>query len=71
MACTRRSWRKLHLGIDADIGQIVAASLTPRRWTTAPRSAPCSIRSRDLPPTADTIRTAFPPVSPSVTPMRP
>ena len=24
---TRRSWRKLHLGIDADTGQIVAASL--------------------------------------------
>src|SRR3954451_6217474 len=25
---TRRSWRKLHLGVDADTGQIVAASLT-------------------------------------------
>ena len=25
---TRRSWRKLHLGVDADTGQIVAAALT-------------------------------------------
>ena len=25
---TRRSWRKLHIGLDADSGQIVAASLT-------------------------------------------
>ncbi len=25
---TRRSWRKLHLGVDADKGQIVAAALT-------------------------------------------
>ena len=27
---TRRAWRKLHLGIDADTGQIVAASLTAK-----------------------------------------
>ena len=27
-AKTRRSWRKLHLGVDADTGQIVAATLT-------------------------------------------
>jgi hypothetical protein len=27
-AKTRRSWRKLHIGLDADIGQIVAATLT-------------------------------------------
>lgn len=27
---TRRSWRKLHLGIDADTGRIVAASLTAK-----------------------------------------
>jgi hypothetical protein len=25
---TRRSWRKLHIGLDADTGQIVAAALT-------------------------------------------
>ncbi|MGI4801244.1 MAG: transposase, partial [Janthinobacterium lividum] len=25
---TRRSWRKLHIGVDADTGQIVAATLT-------------------------------------------
>ena len=25
---TRRSWRKLHVGVDADTGQIVAATLT-------------------------------------------
>ena len=27
-AKTRRSWRTLHIGLDADTGQIVAASLT-------------------------------------------
>src|SRR6187399_2277363 len=27
---TRRSWRKLHLGMDADTGQIVAAVLTDK-----------------------------------------
>ena len=27
---TRRSWRKLHIGVDADSGQIVAASLTAK-----------------------------------------
>ncbi len=27
---TRRSWRKLHLGVDADTGQIVAAMLTDK-----------------------------------------
>ncbi len=29
-AKTRRSWRKLHIGLDADNGQIVAAALTAR-----------------------------------------
>src|SRR5215204_2643727 len=29
-AKTRRSWRKLHLGVDADTGQIVATALTGR-----------------------------------------
>ncbi len=27
---TRRSWRKLHIGLDADTGQIVAATLTSK-----------------------------------------
>ena len=29
-AKTRRSWRKLHLGLDAETGQIVAAALTTK-----------------------------------------
>jgi len=29
-SCKRRSWRTLHLGVDADTGQIVAAALTGR-----------------------------------------
>ena len=29
-AKTRRSWRKLHIGLDADTGQIVAAALTTK-----------------------------------------
>ena len=39
-AKARRSWRKLYLGLVADIGQIVAAALTGRSSTTAPRSRP-------------------------------
>jgi len=27
---TRRSWRKLHIGLDADTGQVVAAALTTK-----------------------------------------
>ena len=27
---TRRSWRKLHLGVDTDTGQIVASTLTTK-----------------------------------------
>ena len=27
---TRRSWRKLHIGVDADTGQIIAAELTSK-----------------------------------------
>ena len=30
----RRSWRKLHVGIDADNGQIVAFDLTARKCAT-------------------------------------
>ena len=35
----RRSWRKLHLGIDAETGRIVASVLTTKMPMTAPRSA--------------------------------
>ena len=34
----RRSWKKLHLGVDADTGRIVAAALTGKilcRWPSA------------------------------------
>jgi hypothetical protein len=34
---TRRSWRKLHIGLDADTGEIVASALTGRMWTMAYR----------------------------------
>ncbi len=36
MRSSRRSWRKLHLGIDADTGQIVAASLTAKEVDDGP-----------------------------------
>ena len=42
----RRSWRKLHLGVDADTGQIAAVELTGNETMTARRSGRCSIRSR-------------------------
>ena len=37
---TRRSWRKLHLGLDADTGQIVAASLTAKEVDDAAEVGP-------------------------------
>ena len=38
---TRRSWRKLHLGVDADTGQIVASMLTTHDVDEAPKPVPC------------------------------
>lgn len=37
---TRRSWRKLHLGVDAETGQIVAAELTTRDSDDGSQVAP-------------------------------
>src|SRR4051812_34716154 len=39
-SCKRRSWRKLHLGVDADTGQIVAAALTGREVDDANQVGP-------------------------------
>src|SRR6476619_7907822 len=42
----RRSWRKLHIGVDADTGRIVAAALTTNDVDDGSRrSLPCSTRS--------------------------
>ncbi len=37
---TRRSWRTLHLGVDAGTGRIVAATLTPKDTDDASQVAP-------------------------------
>jgi hypothetical protein len=37
---TRRSWRKLHLGVDADTGQIVASALTSKEMDDAAQVGP-------------------------------
>ena len=37
---TRRSWRKLHLGVDADTGQIVAVALTSKAVDDAAQIGP-------------------------------
>ena len=37
---TRRSWRTLHLGVDGDTGQIVAATLTPKDIDDASQDDP-------------------------------
>ena len=72
---TRRAWRKLHIGLDAETGQIVAASLTAKEVDEGAEVIACSIRSRDLWPrsraTAGMTRTACTPASPRVTPTRP
>src|SRR3954452_12826773 len=71
----RRSWRKLHLGVDAETGRIVAATLTDRDEDAPPRSAPCSTKSRTRSPpsrrTARTTKRAFTPTWPSAIPRRP
>ena len=37
---TRRSWRKLHLGVDAETGQIIAAELTANEADDAAQAGP-------------------------------
>ena len=37
---TRWSWRKLHLGVDADTGWIVASALTGRKVDDGPQASP-------------------------------
>jgi hypothetical protein len=41
----RRAWRKLHIGIDAETGQILASELTTSDVVTARRLSRCSTRS--------------------------
>jgi Transposase DDE domain len=66
----RRSWRKLHLGVDAESGAILAIELTSKEIDDAARSGvlldQTSIPSRRSQLTAPTIRTAFTRRSPSV-----
>jgi hypothetical protein len=66
----RRSWRKLHMGIDGESGEIVAIELTKKEATTLRGLTRCSTSSpipwRPSRLTARTIRTAFTRLSPSV-----
>ena len=71
-----RSWRKLHFGVDADSGEIVAVEVTKMgKSTMLRRLARCSARSPTpllpLPPTAITIRTGFAGRSPIIIRMLP
>jgi len=45
-AKTRRSWRKLHIGLDAGSGQIVAASLTTKEVDDGAEVSPLLVRMR-------------------------
>jgi hypothetical protein len=55
---TRRSWRKFHVAMDADTGQIVAATRTNSDADDASRVGLCSIRRMvRLPPSLPTMRT--------------
>ena len=42
---TRRSWRALHLGVDAGTGRIVAATLTPKNVDDASQVGPGSVKN--------------------------
>ena len=72
---TRRSWRKLHLGVDADTGRIVASALTGHDADDGAQVDFCSTKSTGPWPrsavTARTTKTAFTTASPSVTLKRP
>jgi hypothetical protein len=69
----RRSWRKLHISIDADTGQILAAELTTSEVDDGSQvESPCSIRSQvhSPPPVMEpTIGLASTTLSPSAIPM--
>jgi Transposase DDE domain len=71
---TRRSWRKLHIGVDADTGQIIAADLTSKDVDDGAQSAPSleqiADRLRRLPATQRTIGTMSTVRSASVIRMR-
>jgi hypothetical protein len=41
---TRRSWKKLHIGMDADTGQIVASTLTDHDGEDGSQTVPCSTK---------------------------
>jgi hypothetical protein len=72
----RRSWRKLHLGLDGESGEIVAIELTKNKRAMMPRKLPrCSTRSpipsRRSRLTVPTIRTKCTRASPSMLRMPP
>jgi len=73
-ARARRCWRKLHIGVDADTGQIIAAELTSKDVDDGCRSVPCwsrlRARLRRLPVTAPMIATMSTVRSASVIRMR-
>jgi hypothetical protein len=56
-AKTRRSWRKLHIGLDADTGQIVAAALTAKEIDDGTEVGP--LLDQVPGPLASTTRRAF------------
>ena len=66
----RRSWRKLHIGIDGESGEIVAIELTKKESDDAARTDALLDQLTDplasFTLTARTIRTAFTRLSPSV-----
>ena len=66
----RRAWRKLHLGVDAKTGTIVASTLTSKEVDDAAELGPLLIRSRNrslrLLPMAPTTRTMFTTPSPNI-----
>jgi hypothetical protein len=73
-AKVRRSWRQLHIGVDADTGEIIAAELTGKDVDAARRSVPCwsrlRARLRRLPAMGHTIGTMSTVRSASVIRMR-
>ena len=72
---TRRSWRTLHLGVDAGTGQLVASTLTPKDVDDASQAGPLLDQAEGLwhrlLATAPTTRIASTPASPSAILMRP
>jgi hypothetical protein len=64
----RRSWRKLHIGVDVETGQILASELTMSDVDDGSQVDPCSARSQLLSPPSPVMEPTIKPASTTLSP---